>query len=72
MAKVVVIGIPGETELWLADLGAGTVSRLPAAKSGALAEAQKLRHAGATITKGVDLAVVVSSKDAVASGQFVG
>jgi hypothetical protein len=72
MTKVVVIGIPGETELWLADLGAGTVTRLPAPKGGALAEAQKLRHAGATITKGVDLAVVVSSKDAVASGQFVG
>lgn len=72
MAKVVVIGIPGETELWLADLHAGTVTKLPPVKGGALAEAQKLRHAGATITKGVDLAVVVSSKEAVASGQFVG
>jgi hypothetical protein len=72
MAKVVVIGIPGETDLWLADLGAGTVTKLPAAKSGALAEAQKLRVAGATITKGVDLAIVVTSKETVAAGQFVG
>jgi hypothetical protein len=70
MAKVVVIGIPGEKELWLADLGAGTVTKLPAAKSGALAEAQKLRTAGAHIHKGVDLAVVVASKEAVAAGQF--
>jgi hypothetical protein len=72
MAKVVVIGIPGETDLWLADLGAGTVTKLPAAKSGALAEAHKLRAAGAIVHKGVDLAIVVSSKEAVASGQFVG
>jgi hypothetical protein len=70
MAKVVVIGIPGEKELWLADLGAGTVTKLPAAKSGALADAQKLRAGGAHIHKGVDLAVVVASKEAVAAGQF--
>lgn len=72
MTKVVVIGIPGETGLWLADLGAGTVTKLHPAKSGTLAEAEKLRHGGAIITKGVDLAVAVSSKDAVASGQLFG
>jgi len=72
MAKVVVIGIPGENGLWLADLTAGTVTQLPQPFSGELASAETLRRSGAAIVKGVDLAVAVSSADRVFSGHFDG
>lgn len=45
MAKVVVIGIPGEPGLWLADLGNGTVRPLDQV-TGDLATANKLRAQG--------------------------
>lgn len=72
MAKVVVFGVPGETGLWVADLGAGTVTQLAAPASGALAEANKLRASGGTVFKGVDLAVAAKSRDSVASGYLDG
>ena len=59
MAKAVIIGIPGETGLWLADLGTGTVK--PLNPTGDLATANDLRKVGGTFVKGVDLAVAVSS-----------
>ncbi len=68
MAKVVVIGLPGEDGLWIADFGAGTVTALAAPTSGALKQANDLRAGGATVVKGVDLAVAVSSTADVASG----
>jgi hypothetical protein len=68
MAKVVVLGIPGEPGLWLADLDAGTVSPIDAPADGALASANKLRAGGSAVVKGVDLAVVVSSAAKVSSG----
>ncbi len=70
MTQVVVIGLPGEAEFWVADLGAGTVTKHPVPKSGALADANTLRQAGVVITKGVNLAVAVGSKDSTASGQL--
>lgn len=70
-AKVVVIGIPGEPGLWLADLGSGTVTPLDQV-TGDLAAADKLRAQGGTIVKNVDLAVAVSSADKVFSGHFDG
>jgi hypothetical protein len=72
MAKVVVIGIPGEANLWQVDLSAGTVSTLKAPASGPLADALKLRSAGVTVLKGVNFAVAASSADAVAAGQTDG
>ncbi|OBZ94950.1 hypothetical protein ADU59_14225 [Pararhizobium polonicum] len=72
MAKVVVIGIPGESGLWLADLTAGTVTQLPKPLSGELATAESLRHSGGAVVKGVDFAVAVSSADQVFSGHFEG
>lgn len=72
MAKVVVIGLPGEDKLWVADLDAGTVTPLAAPASGPLGEALKLRASGATIIKGVDFSVVVGSAAEALSGHLDG
>jgi len=68
MSKVVVIGLPGEEGLWLADLGAGTVTALAVPASGGLRQANDLRTAGVTVIKNVDLAVGVSTTADVAAG----
>lgn len=68
MAKAIVLGIPGEDGLWLADLDAGTVTQLRSPASGALGDAHKLRQSGAAVVKGVDFAVAVNSASSVASG----
>lgn len=69
---VVVIGIPGETGLWLADLTAGTVAPLPGPLSGDLAKVEALRSSGGAIVKGVDFAVAVSSAARVFAGHYDG
>lgn len=68
MAKVIVLGIPGEPGLWLADLDAGTVSKIDAPSDGALASANALRAGGSAVIKGVDFAIAVSSAAKVSSG----
>ncbi|WP_082477902.1 MULTISPECIES: hypothetical protein [unclassified Rhizobium] len=68
MAKVVIIGIPGESGLWIADIDAGTVTPLEAPAEGPLAAANRLRAGGTVVTKGVDLAVAISSAAKVSSG----
>lgn len=68
MAKVVVLGVPGEAGLWLADLEAGTVTQLAAPSEGPLSAANGLRAGGVTVTKGVDFAVAVSSAANVSAG----
>ncbi|ANK86845.1 MULTISPECIES: hypothetical protein [Rhizobium] len=70
MAKAVIIGIPGEEGLWLADLDAGTVK--PLNPTGELATASSLRKAGGIFVKGVDLAVAVSSAQIALSGHVDG
>jgi hypothetical protein len=70
MAKVIVFGLAGEEKLYVADIDAGTVQPFDAAASGALVGAAELRSAGATVTKGVDLAVAVSSSASAFSGVF--
>ena len=72
MAKVVIIGFPGEDGLWVADIDAGTVTALPKPTSGALKDANDLRAGGAVITKDVNLAVGVASQSAVAAGFLEG
>ncbi|MBW9116580.1 hypothetical protein JNB88_23390 [Rhizobium cauense] len=72
MARVVVIGIEGEDELWVADLDAKTVHSLPAPKTGSLKVVTDLRATGSTVTKGVDLAVTVKSTEAAFSGHYDG
>ncbi|MDL2402969.1 hypothetical protein [Rhizobium mayense] len=68
----VVIGIPGDPQLYLADLKAGTVTPLAPQAQSSIHAADQLRHAGATIVKGVNLAVAVGSVDKAASGVFDG
>jgi len=72
MANVVIIGIAGEKELWVADLDAGTVTKTPEPKAGALQAANDLRNNGATVIKGVNLAVLATSAEAVAGGYMDG
>ena len=68
---VVVIGVEGSKDVWIADLDAGTVSKLEEV-TGELAKANELRNAGATIVKGANLAVAVSTAQEVFSGHVVG
>jgi hypothetical protein len=72
MAKVVVIGLPGETGLWIADLDAGTVAPLQPAAGSPLESAGKLRAGGTTVINGVDFAVAVRSAAEAFSGHLVG
>jgi hypothetical protein len=72
MANVVVIGVPGDSQLYLADLKAGTVTPLSPQAGSTLGVADQLRNAGATIVKGVNLAVAVGGAEKAASGVFDG
>ncbi len=72
MARVVVIGIEGEDELWVADLDAKTLKSLGSPKAGALKSVADLRATGSTVTKGVNIAVVVKSAEAAFSGHYEG
>ena len=68
MARLVVLGIEGDDGLWVADLDAGTVAQIAAPTTGALKAADDLRKAGASVAKGVNLAALASSADAVSGG----
>ncbi len=68
MARNVVFGLPGEAGLWIADLDAGTVAPLKAEAGSALATADGLRKNGATVVKGVNLALAVETAGAAFSG----
>jgi len=67
MAKVVVIGIPGEPGLWMVDLGNGTVRQLDSV-TGDLATVNGFRQLGSTFVNNVDLAITVASVDDVFAG----
>ncbi len=68
MARIVVLGIKGEDGLWVADLDAGTIHEIPAPTTGELKAADDLRKSGAVIVKGVNLAGLAQSADAVSGG----
>jgi len=68
MARLVVLGVAGDDGLWLADLDAGTITQIGAPATGALKAADDLRKAGATVVKGVNLAALATSADAVSGG----
>ena len=70
MAKVVVIGLPGETGLWVADIDAGTVTPLQPTAGSPLDSANKLRASGVAINKGVDFSVAGSSAAEAFSGHL--
>ncbi len=67
MSKVVVIGIPGEPGLWVADLGTGTVTPLNSV-TGDLATVNGFRKLGSAFVNNVDLAIAVASVDDVFAG----
>jgi hypothetical protein len=67
MAKVVVIGIPGEPGLWMVDLGNGSVRQLDSV-TGDLATVNGFRKLGSSFINNVDLAIAVSSADEVFAG----
>jgi hypothetical protein len=71
MAEVVVLGVDGEDDLWIADFKAGTLQRLDGV-SGELAQAADLRKAGGVVIKKVNFAVAVSSAKEVFGGHFDG
>jgi hypothetical protein len=70
MANFVVFGIPGDSQLYLADIGAGTISPLNIPAGSDLGVADQLRNAGATIIKGVNLAITVGSAASAGSGRM--
>ncbi|MBP1843487.1 hypothetical protein J2046_001743 [Rhizobium petrolearium] len=72
MARVVIIGLPGDDQLYVADIDAGTVQPMQPPASGPLASANDLRNVGGTIVKDVNLAVAVSSSEQAFSGVFDG
>ena len=70
MAKYAVLGVTGENGYWMVDFDAGTVSALPPLDADPFGYSTAAREVGATLTAGVDLAVIVSDKDAAFSGQL--
>lgn len=72
MAGVVVIGLEGQTDLYVVDLGAKTVTPLNPPAGGALSDANNLRTSGVNVVKGVTLAVSVKSAASAASGYLDG
>ncbi|NLR96648.1 hypothetical protein HGP17_07355 [Rhizobium sp. P38BS-XIX] len=72
MARVVILGITGEEGLWVVDLDAGTAAPLTNSADASLQPIVNLRAAGATVTKGVNVAVTVKSADSAYSGHFDG
>ncbi len=63
----VVFALENAKELYVADLEAGTVTKLDA-PTGQLADVAALAASGATVTKGVSLALAVNSAASVSSG----
>lgn len=72
MARVVVIGVAGEKDLYVADLDAGTVTPLATPTNGLLQTVVDLRSAGATVIKGLDVGISVTSVEDAAHGRFDG
>ncbi|VVT28222.1 hypothetical protein [Hoeflea sp. EC-HK425] len=70
MAKYAVLGVTGEDGYWMVDFDAGTVSALPPLDADPFGYSAAARQVGATMTAGIDLAVVVSDRDAAFSGQL--
>lgn len=72
LKKIVVIGLPGETGLYLVDLDAGTVVAFEVPANGTLASANEIRKAGGSVVKDVDFAVAIGAAEAAFSGVFDG
>jgi hypothetical protein len=64
MANVIVFGVQGDTQLYIADLAMGTVVPLSIPSGGSLGIADQLRNGGATVIRGVNLAIAIGDIDA--------
>jgi hypothetical protein len=72
MAKVVIVGVTDEKGLWIADLDAGTIVPLADPTVGNLKTVSDLRASGASVVKGVDVAISIQTAAAAASGHLDG
>lgn len=70
MANVVVMGVTGRQGLWVVDIDAGTVTPLPEPTTGNLKTVVDLRAVGASVIKGVDVAISVGSAGDIACGHM--
>lgn len=70
MANVIVLGVQGETGLYMIDIEAGTVTPLTDGLPAEAASLGQLRKSGAVVTKGVDFAISLTGPAPVA-GSFL-
>ncbi|WP_311272820.1 MULTISPECIES: hypothetical protein [unclassified Rhizobium] len=70
MANVVVLGVADKQGLWVVDFDAGTVTPLPEPTSGNLKSVVDLRAVGASVIKGVDVAISAASAADVAASHM--
>jgi hypothetical protein len=67
MSRIVILGIPGEDGLWMADLDAATVTPVDAALCEELA---LTADEEAPVIRGVKMAVAIGSGSDIAGGHF--
>lgn len=72
MAQVVVIGIYGDDNLWIADFENGTLSPMNAPSSGAFSDINAQRASGSAMIKGIDFAVPLTTTAQVCAGHLDG
>jgi ABC-type phosphate transport system substrate-binding protein len=72
MAKVVVLGLPGEEGLWIADFEAGSINRLDVSDNSSLSAANELRKDGSSFVQGINLALPMETASAAFSGYMDG
>lgn len=68
MSQAVILGLTGETGLWVADLHSGTITPVKEPFSGELSKAASLRASGVSLSKGVDFAIAISGAELAATG----
>lgn len=67
MAKLVILKITGDDQLYAADLEAGTVVAVDGQPIGELASLLVLAQSGAVVTKGVNAAIALDPSASIAS-----
>ncbi|WP_026613892.1 hypothetical protein [Ensifer aridi] len=72
MARVAVIGFVGEEGLYVVDLDSGKVAPLTVPSTSPLQTVVDLKTAGATVVKGINVAIGVESVEDAFHGRFDG
>lgn len=70
MAKFVALKLTGETGYWLVDLDARTVEPMKEIVTDPFGYAADADSSGATLTSGIDVAVVAETRDDAFAGKF--